>query len=126
MNVYWFDPVQTAFIPSVPSPEVSVNPAELELISGSPLSLSCSLSPLSPSVDTDTTVQFLWTTPDNRYDRTIYGTSDVLEDVLEVASVEAEDSGEYNCSVVIMDATGSRYIHDSNTSSSLATVTVSK
>ena len=48
------------------------------------------------------------------------------EDVLEVASVEAEDSGEYNCSVVVMDATGSRYIHDSNTSSSLATVTVSK
>ena len=48
------------------------------------------------------------------------------EDMLEVASVEAEDSGEYNCSVVVMDATYSYFIRDSEISSSLATVTVSK
>ena len=122
----WFDTVQTAFIPSVPSPEVAVYPTEPELRSGSSLSLSCSLSPLPLSVDTNTTIQFLWTTPDNRHDRNINGSSDMPEDVLEVASVEAEDSGEYNCSVVVMDATDSYFIRDSEISSSLATVTVSK
>ena len=115
-------------IASVPSPEVAVYPTELEPVSGSSLSLSCSLSPLPLSVDTNTTVQFTWTTPDNRHDRhtTVNGSSDMPEDMLEVASVEAEDSGEYNCSVVVMDATDSYFIRDSEISSSMATVTVSK
>ena len=113
-------------IPSVPSPEVAIYPTELEPLSGSSLSLSCSLSPLPLSVDTNTIIQFIWTTPDNRHDRTINGSNDMPEDVLEVASVEVEDSGEYNCSVVVMDATYSYFIRDSEISSSLATVTVSK
>ena len=101
-------------------------PTELEPLSGSSLSLSCSFSPLSPSVDTNTIIQFIWTTPDNRHDRNSTSSNDMLEDMLEVASVEAEDSGEYNCSVVVMDATYSYFIRDSEISSSLATVTVSK
>ena len=76
--------VDVCLSPSVPSPEVMVTPKR-ELVSGSPLSLSCSVLP--PSVDTSINISSNWTTPGGRHDTD--------NTTLVIYSVETADSGEY-------------------------------
>ena len=101
-----------------------MSPAETVIDHGSALSLTCSIPDLPPSVDTPTTVQFVWTTPDDRYNTTeeVNGTSNVLV----IPNVEMADTGEFNCTVTILDASGSYYVMNSASFSDVANVTVSK
>ena len=107
---------------SVPRPDVAVSAAMRELVSGSSLSLSCSIQPLS--VDTSTTISSNWTTPGGRYDR-VNGDSDTSPQLV-ISSVETADSGVYTCSVIVTDSTGSQYILDSSLNISSINITVSK
>ena len=101
--------------PSVPKPVVVVTASERELVSGSPLSLSCSILP--PFVDTSITISSHWTTPGGRYDTD--NTS------LLISSVETADSGNYTCSAIASDSSGSQYVVDSEDTDT-ASILVSK
>ena len=118
MSVYHSD----SFILSVPRPVVAVSTAVRELVSGSSLSLSCSIQPLS--VDTSTTISSNWTTPGGRHDR-VNGDSDTSPQLV-ISSVETADSGVYTCSVIVTDSTGSQYVLDSPLTVSTINITVSK
>ena len=109
--------VDVCLSPSVPSPEVIVTPSERELVSGSPLSLSCSVLP--PSVDTSVTISSNWTTPEGSHDDTVNTT-------LVISSVETADSGEYFCSAVVSESSGSQYVVDSDSVTDTASILVSK
>ena len=107
---------------SVPRPDVTVSAAMRELVSGSSLSLSCSIQPLS--VDTSTTITSNWTTPGGRHD-TVNGDSDTSPELV-ISSVETADSGVYTCSVIVTDSTGSQFILDSPLTVSIINITISK
>ena len=109
--------VDVCLSPSVPSPEVMVTASERELVSGSHLSLSCSILP--PSVDTSVTISSHWTTPGGRHDDTVNTT-------LVISSVETADSGEYFCSVTLSESSGSQYVVDSDSVTDTASILVSK
>ena len=93
-----------------------VSATESELVSGSPLSLTCSIQP--SSVDTPTTVMPSWTAPNN----TVSGTSAELM----ISSVETADSGDYICSVRVTDSSGSEYVVDSELATDSVNIVVSK
>ena len=95
---------------------MSATESETELVSGSPLSLTCSIQP--SSVDTPTTVMSSWTAPDN----TVIGTSVELM----ISSVETADSGDYICSVRVTDSSGSEYVLDSELAIDSVNIVVSK
>ena len=90
---------------------------ESELVSGSPLSLTCSIQP--SSVDTPTTVMSSWTAPNNIYDE-VNAVNDTSVELM-ISSVETADSGDYICAARVTDSCGNEYIVDSD----LATYTVS-
>ena len=105
---------------SVPSPEVMVSASQSELVSGSPLTLSCSITQPS-SVTTPTTATLNWT-PNS-------GTVNMVNDTsveLVISSVETADSGDYICSATLTDSSGSSYILDSQPAIGAISVTVSK
>ena len=105
---------------SVPSPEVMVSASQSELVSGSPLTLSCSITQPS-SVTTPTTVMSSWTAPNSDYDMV----NDTSVELV-ISSVETADSGDYICSATLTDSSGSSYILDSHSANDTTTVTVSK
>ena len=107
---------------SVPRPVVTVSAAMREFVSGSSLSLSCSIQPLS--VDTSTTITSNWTTPGGRHDR-VNDDSDTSPELV-ISSVETADSGVYTCSVIVTDSTGSQYMLDSPLTVCTINSTVSK
>ena len=107
---------------SVPRPVVAVSAAVRELVSGSSLSLSCSIQPLS--VDTSTTITSNWTSPGGRHDR-VNNDGDTSPELV-ISSVETVDSGVYTCSVIVTDSTGSQYVLDSPLTDSTISITVSK
>ena len=107
---------------SVPRPLVTVSAAVRELVSGSSLSLSCSIQPLS--VDTSTTISSNWTTPGGRYD-IVNNDSDTSPELV-ISSVETADSGVYICSVIVTDSTDSQNILDSPLNISTINITVRK
>ena len=89
---------------------------ESELVSGSPLSLTCSIQP--SSVDTPTTVMSNWTAPNN----TVNATSVELM----ISSVETADSRDYICSVRVTDSSGSEYVVESELATDSVNIVVSK
>ena len=95
---------------------MTVNPSESELVSGSPLSLSCSILP--PSVDTLITISSHWITPGGRHDTD--NTS------LVISSVMTADRGVYICSAIASDSSGSQYVVDSEEDTDTVNILVSK
>ena len=93
-----------------------VTASERELVSGSPISLSCSVLP--PSVDTSLNISSNWTTPGGRHDTD--------STTLVIYSVETADSGEYICSATLSDSSGSLYVVDSDSVTETASILVSK
>ena len=93
-----------------------VSATESELVSGSALSLTCSIQP--SSVDTPTTIMSSWTAPNN----TVVGISVELM----ISSVETADSGDYTCSVRVTDSSGSEYVMDSELATDSVNIVVSK
>ena len=110
----------------VPSPVVMVSPVLSVLVSGSSLSLICSIQPtIQPtSVTTATTVIFSWNAPNNIYD-TVDSVTDTSVELI-VSSVVTADSGDYICSATITDSSDSTYIIDSEPANDTASVIVSK
>ena len=99
-----------------------VSAAESELVSGSPLSLSCSIQP--SSVDTSTTVMSNWTAPNSVYNR--INAVNATSVVLMISSVVTADSGDYICSVRVTDSSGSEYVVDSEPETDSVNIVVSK
>ena len=99
-----------------------VSATESELVSGSALSLTCSIQP--SSVDTPTTAMSSWTAPNSTYNRvnTVISTSAELM----ISSVETADSGDYICSVRVTDSSGSEYVVDSELTTDSVNIVVSK
>ena len=108
--------VDVCLSPSVPRPVVMLTASEGELVSGSPLSLSCSIFP--PSVDTSIAISSNWTTPGGRHDTN--------NTTLVISSVETADSGEYTCSATLSDSSGSLYVVDSDSVTETASILISK
>ena len=94
-----------------------VSATESELVSGSALSLTCSIQP--SSVDTPTTVMSNWTAPNSTYNR-------VNAVKLMISSVETADSGGYICSARVTDSSGSLYVIDSEQVIYMVNITVSE
>ena len=114
--------------PSVPSPVVTVfGPAESELhiVSGSTLSLTCSIQPQGgSSVDTAATIMSSWDAPDSIYDG--QNTPSATSVPLDIASVQTADTGVYTCSASVTDSTGSVYVVDSEPATDTISIAVSK
>ena len=110
----------------VPSPEVMVSSStESELVSGSPLSLTCSIQPRGDSsVDTPTTLMSSWDAPNITYDRD--NTANETSVGLVISSVQTADSGDYICSASVTDSSDSVYVVDSDPATDMVNVIVSK
>ena len=89
------------------------------LVSGSSLSLICSIQPT-----TTTIVIFSWNAPNNVYD-TVDSVTDTSGE-LTISSVVTADSGDYICSATLTDSSNSMYIIDSEPVTDTASVIVSK
>ena len=98
----------------------TVFPIQSVLLSGSSLSLICSVQPHN-SVNTPTNVIYSWDGPNTDTVSTVDDTS-----VLMISNVVTSDSGDYNCSVTLTDTTDSMYIIDSEPDTATANVIVSK
>ena len=96
--------------PPDPSPVVAVSClAKSVLVSGSSLSLTCSIQPLGGgSVDTAATIMSSWDAPDSMYGG--QNTANATSVPLDIASVQTADTGVYTCSVSVTDSTGSIYV----------------
>ena len=97
-----------------------VSAMESMLVSGSSLSLICSIQPTS--VTTPTTVMFSWNAPNN-------GTVNAVNDTsveLMISSVVTADSGDYICSATLTDSSDSMYVIDSEPVTDTANIIVSK
>ena len=94
-----------------------------ELVSGSSLTLTCSITRPN-SVDTPITVMSSWTAPNSTYNtvNTVNATSVELM----ISSVETADSGDYICSATLTDSSDSVYVVDSDPATDTVTITVSK
>ena len=95
---------------------------ESVLVSGSTLSLTCSISPYS--VDTPFIIQSNWTTPEIRHDR-INDDNDTNA-MLGIHNVETADSGVYSCTARAIDTSGSQYIISSVIHNDTVDIIVSK
>ena len=101
------------------------SPPVSELVSGSPLSLTCSIQPREDSsVDTPTTVMSSWDAPDSTYDRV--NTANETSVGLVISSVQTADSGDYICSASVTDSSDSVYVVNSDTVTDMVNVIVSK
>ena len=103
-------------------------PAESELVSGSSLSLTCSIQPQGGgSVDTAATITSSWDAPDNvrNTDSTVTATSATILE-LNIASVQTADAGVYTCSASVTDSTGSVYVVDSDPATDTFSIIVGK
>ena len=114
--------VSLCLSPSVPRPVVMVSATESEVVSGSALSLTCSIQP--SSVDTPTTLMSNWTAPNNVYNKV--NTVNATSVELMISSVETADSGDYICSVRVTDSSGSEYVVDSEPATHSVNIVVSK
>ena len=102
----------------VPSPVVTVFPEELALVSGSFLSLSCSIRHIL--VDTPTTIMSSWTTPNSsRIDN-------AANVDLNITDVVTADSGLYTCSATVIPSSESQYIVSSHPGNTSTRIIVSK
>ena len=99
-----------------------VSAIESELVSGSPLSLTCSIQP--SSVDTPTTLMSSWTAPNSVYNTVNAVNATSVE--LMLSSVETADSGIYTCSVRVADSSGSEYVVGSEPVTDSVNIVVSK
>ena len=99
-----------------------VSTGDAVLVPGSSLSLSCSIQP--PSVDTAITISSNWTTPGGLHDTV--NTENETFPVLHIPTVETADSGDYICSAIAIDSSGSQIIVSSEPHSDVVSVTVSK
>ena len=108
------------YLSSVPSPMVTVSPIQSMLLSGSSLSLICSIQPHN-SVNTLTNVIYSWNGPNTDTVSTVDDTG-----VFMISSVVTSDSGDYICSATLTDTTDSVYIIDSEPDTATASVIVSK
>ena len=100
-----------------------VSASQSVLVSGSPLTLSCSITQPS-SVTTPTTLMSSWTAPNSVYDR-VNAVNDTSVELV-ISSVETADSGDYICSATLTDSSGGSYILDSQLANDTVSITVSK
>ena len=100
-------------------PVVMVSVTDRELVSGSSLTLTCSITQPS-SVDTPITVLSSWTAPNTE---PVTGDTSVE---LMIPSVETADSGDYICSATLTDSSDSVYVVDSEPATQTVSITVSK
>ena len=105
----------------VPSPLVTVHTNEKELVSGSSLFLSCSITPFP--VDTPITLLSNWTSPNTSIVQNEVNDTSVD---FNITDVETADSGDYICSSTINDSTSSMYILNSDPGTNSTTIIVSK
>ena len=116
--------VDVRISPPVPRPQAMVSVMESELVSGSPLSLTCSIQPRGgSSVDTATTVMSSWSVPNSSYDMNT--TSDTSVELI-ISSVQTADGGDYICSASVTDSSDSVYVIDSQPAFLIVSITVSK
>ena len=94
-----------------------------EAVFGSSLNINCSITRPS-SVDTPTTVMFIWTAPNITYS-TVNAVNDTSVELM-ISSVETADSGDYICSATLTDSTDSVYVVDSEPANDTANIPVSK
>lgn len=106
---------------TVPSPVVMVSEMDSVLVSGSHLSLTCSIQP--STVTTPSTVISNWTTPNSTYD-TVNPVNDTSVELM-ISSVVTADSGEYICSATIADSSGSIFVLNSEPATDTINVTIS-
>ena len=97
-----------------------VSAMESMLVSGSSLSLICSIQPTS--VTTPTTVMFSWNAPNSD---TVDSVTDTSVELI-ISSVVTADSGDYICSATLTDSSDSMYIIDSEPFTDTANIIVSK
>jgi len=112
---------------TVPSPVVAVSGVSngSEYVSGSFLSLTCSIQPQGVEyVDTLTTVMSSWDAPSSAYDRD--NPANASNVVLDIASLQTADAGDYTCSASVSDSSGSAYVVDSEEATDTVSITVSK
>ena len=96
-----------------------------EFVSGSSLTLTCSIEPRSRAyVDTPTTVISRWDAPDNVHDRA--NEPNATSVVLNITNLETADSGNYTCFSSVIDSSDSEYIENSETITSSESITVRK
>jgi len=98
-----------------------------EYVSGSSLSLTCSIQPQGVEhVDTPTTVMPNWDAPiaSSEYDRD--NPANASSVVLDIASLQTADTGNYTCSASVSDSSGSGYVMDSEEVTDTVSITVSK
>ena len=115
--------------PPVPSPVVMVSSqAELELVAGSSLSLTCSIQPQGcSSVYTAATIMSSWDAPDSaRNTKSTANATSAASLELDIASVQTADTGVYTCSANMTDSSGSVYVVDNDPATDTFSITVSK
>ena len=113
----------------VPSPEVEISGVTngSEFVSGSSLSLTCTIRPQEGDyVDTPTTVMSSWDAPNIIH---VYGGDNDANTTsmdLNITSLETADSGVYSCSANVVDSSGSEYVVDSPTGNNIISIIVRK
>ena len=92
------------------------------LVSGSRLSISCTIFPLS--VDTEITILSHWTIPERVHDTVIVenGTNSIIHK----PNVRTTDSGDYTCLGRVMDSSGRQYVASSIPHTDTVRIIVSK
>ena len=98
-----------------------VSDTDMELVSGSSLSLPCAINrPIY--VDTPATLLSSWTAPNTDTVNAVNESSVVLM----ISSVVTADSGDYSCSATLTDSSDSLYVVDSEQATEIVSITVSK
>ena len=100
-----------------------VSVTQSELVSGSLLTLTCSIT-RPTSVDTPTTIMSSWTAPNSTYN-TVNTVNDTSVELM-ISSVETADSGNYSCSATLTDSSDSVYVVNSEPANDTISITVSK
>ena len=96
-----------------------------EFVSGSSLTLTCSIEPRSGAyVDTPTTVISSWDAPNNVHDRA--NEPNATSVVLNILNLETADSGDYTCFSSVIDSSDSEYIENSMQTNISKSIIVSK